>query len=105
MKADFGYSKNVHSLFGALLGPIMPRSMGGKEEGGHFIPIGLGGGFYIPEADFQLAQGHANITGKVQFVGLAKDGSAIHATREALHVDANCDGFIAWIFPEAAHDR
>jgi len=86
-------------LLEAIRKTLAPPAHAGIAEGGHFIQVSMGHGFYIPEADFKLAQERANQLGKVQFVGLAHDGSAIHATREELHVDARCEGHIAWILP------
>lgn len=100
---DFGVNSRNENIFAAILGPLTSRP--GIEQGGHFIQVGVCSGFYIPEADYQLALDRANESGKVQFVGLAKNGSGIHATREALHVDPNCDGYIAWIFPEASNGK
>jgi len=73
----------------------------GTREGGVYIPVGLGHGFYIPAADYEAAQARAAIAGKVQFVGLARDGSAVHGTRDELQRDPRVDGYIAWIFPPA----
>lgn len=100
MTCDFGFDAKNESVWAAMLGPTIKPA--GIAEGGHFITVGYCGGFYIPETDYLAALAIANETRKVQFVGLAKDGSGIHASREALHVDPNCDGYIAWIFPEAA---
>lgn len=101
METHFGDSLKTsvpQMLWEAFKSQMKPQ---GEPVGGHFIQIGVGvGGFYIPEADFQLAQARANQLRKVQFVALAKDNSAIHGTREELHVDSRCAGYIAWIFPE-----
>jgi hypothetical protein len=75
-----------------------PMNLGPLDRG-HYIQIGLGTGFYIPEADYQTAQSLANESRQVQFVGVTKAGLAIHGTREEIHANPESAGVIAWIMP------
>lgn len=73
----------------------------GPLERGHYIQIGLGTGFYIPEADYQAAQARANELRAVQFVGITKGGKALHGTRDEIHGNRDSAGLVAWIFPQS----
>lgn len=77
---------------------ICPSVVGPLTEG-HYVQLGLGLGFYVPESDFQVAQQRANETGKVQFLGISKDGRALHGTREEIKAMPDLAGQIAWIVP------
>jgi hypothetical protein len=67
-----------------------------------WIQVGLGIGFWLPERAYTIAKGLANQTGKPQFVGLDRNGAAIHSTsRDALRLDPKATGEIAWIFPDS----
>lgn len=73
----------------------------GPLSHGHYIQVGLGTGFYIPESAYQAAQAHANETRTVQFVGVARNGAALFGTRDEIHADPDSSGVVAWIFPQA----
>lgn len=91
-------------LFAALTATFGAQPSPGIREGGVYIQVGLGNGFYIPKADYDRAQALADETRKVQFVGLARDGSGLHGTREELLYNPNLAGFIAWIFPTGCNE-
>ena len=80
------------------LDPLAPMNLGPLDRG-HYIQIGLGTGFYVPESDFQLVQGRANETGRVQFLGVTKAGAPIHGTRDEIHANSESAGLVAWIMP------
>jgi len=71
----------------------------GPLTSGHYVQLGMGMGFYVPEADYELAQYRANETGKVQFLAVDKAGNALHGTREELLANPEMSGQIAWIVP------
>jgi hypothetical protein len=78
-----------------------PMNLGPLDRG-HYIQIGLGTGFYIPECDYQAALTRANDLHQVQFVGVTKGGQAIHGTHEEIHGHPESAGVIAWIMPGGA---
>ena len=67
---------------------------------GHYIQIGMGIGFYVPEADYQLAQSRANQTRLVQFLAVTRDGRAVHGSRRELLDRRDLAAGIAWIVPQ-----
>lgn len=76
-----------------------PMTLGPLTQG-HYIQVGMGTGFYVPEADYQLALARATESRAVQFLGVTKAGAAIHGTRDDIHQHPHSAGVIAWIFPE-----
>lgn len=79
---------------GAELSPIV-----GPLRAGHYVQIALGLGFYVPESDYQCAQELANETGKVQFIGVTRDGRALAGTRDHVLNSADSAGVCAWVVP------
>ena len=79
---------------GAELSPVV-----GPLRAGHYVQIALGLGFYVPEADYQRAQELANESGKVQFLGVTRDGRALAGTREQVLTSADSAGVCAWVVP------
>ncbi|HET6220151.1 MAG TPA: hypothetical protein VFE27_24195 [Acidobacteriaceae bacterium] len=77
---------------GGILGPL---------KDGHYVQVGMGVGFYVPEADFQTVQRLANETGKVQFLSVDRLGRPLRGSREELLANPECAGVIAWITPGA----
>lgn len=71
----------------------------GALTAGHYVQVGMGMGFYVPEEAFQSAQSKANLTGKIQFLGVTKNGVQIHGTREEILDHPNSAGVVAWIVP------
>lgn len=71
----------------------------GPLESGHYVQIGMGLGFYVPEAAFQAAQAAANESRKVQFLGVTKAGEPITGTRESIFDHPESAGLVAWIVP------
>ncbi|HEY2351968.1 MAG TPA: hypothetical protein VGH83_05625 [Candidatus Acidoferrum sp.] len=67
---------------------------------GHYVQIGIGIGFYVPEDAFQCVQSIANETGQTQFLGVTKDGRALHTSRDELLAQPDLAGGIAWIVPQ-----
>lgn len=84
------------------LDPLEPMNLGPLNRG-HYIQIGLGTGFYVPEADFQQVQERADETRQVQFLGVTKEGTPIHGTRDDIHANPQSAGLIAWIVPKAGY--
>jgi hypothetical protein len=72
----------------------------GPLTDGHYVQLGIGMGFYVPEADYQIAQRRANETLKVQFLSVDSLGRALHGTREELLGNPECKAGIAWIVPQ-----
>jgi len=93
---------NLKQLF-AGLDPLADAMNLGPIEQGHYIQIGLGTGFYIPESDYEAAQSRANEMRQVQFVGVTRAGIPIHGTRDEIHANPESAGLVAWIFPK--HDE
>ncbi|HKD38223.1 MAG TPA: hypothetical protein VKB78_15525, partial [Pirellulales bacterium] len=51
---------------------------------GHYIAVGAGFGFFVSERDFRDLQDLANALGKVQFLGVTRDGQSLFGTREEI---------------------
>jgi len=78
----------------SLLGPL---------TAGRYIQLAMGLGFYVPESDFQTVQELANVTGRVQFLGVTRDGAAIVGTSRAEILEReDSAGLVAWIVPQGA---
>jgi hypothetical protein len=75
-----------------------PMNLGPLDRG-HYIQVGIGTGFYVPEDDFQTLQARANETHTVQFLGVTKAGAPILGTREEIHANPESAGLVAWIMP------
>ncbi|HTH42865.1 MAG TPA: hypothetical protein VL498_06855 [Terracidiphilus sp.] len=75
---------------GGILGPL---------NEGHYVQVGIGLGFYVPEADFETVQRLANETRKVQFLSVDRLGRPLYGSREDLLNNPDCAGVIAWIVP------
>lgn len=82
------------------LDPLSETLNMGPLDRGHYVQIGLGTGFYIPESDYEQAQAAADETRKCQFVGVTKAGYGLHGTREEILENPESSGVIAWIFPK-----
>lgn len=83
----------------ATLTPSIPSVLGPVTTG-HYIQIGMGLGFYVPESDYQLAKRTANATHRVQFLGVTLGGDPIHASREEILNREDSAGLVAWILPD-----
>jgi len=84
------------------LDPLAEPIVLGPLDRGHYIQVGLGTGFYVPEAEYQQAQAQANETRSVQFIGVTKAGAAIRGTRDEIHANPDSSGVVAWIMPLAS---
>lgn len=69
----------------------------GTLTAGHYVQVGMGMGFYVPEESYQAVQQIANETGRVQFLTVDKEGQPIHGTRDECLERGN--GCVAWIVP------
>ena len=76
----------------------MPVNVGPLQSG-HYVQVGLGMGFYVPESDFEALQERANQTHKIQFLGVTKAGIPLTGSREQILDDPNTAGVCAWIVP------
>ena len=72
----------------------------GPLTAGHYVQISLGTGFYVPERDFAELQKLANLTRKIQFLGVTKSGESMFGTREEIAARPDSAGLIAWIVPQ-----
>jgi hypothetical protein len=91
---------NVHPIIAAALTrQLEPHNMG-PLTAGHYIQVGMGFGFYVPEADFAELQKLANVTHRIQFLGVTTTGEPIYGTREEIHARPDSAGLIAWIVPQ-----
>lgn len=83
------------------LTPFTLHSLLGPLTAGRYIQIGMGLGFYVPESDFKTVQDLANITGRVQFLGVTHAGAAIlGASRDEILEREDSAGLVAWIVPQ-----
>ena len=72
----------------------------GPLTAGHYIQIGMGAGFFVPERDYETAQGIANATRRVTFLAVSHEGKTIIcADRDRALIVATA-GLIAWITPQ-----
>lgn len=66
----------------------------GPLTSGRWIQVGGSLGFFVPESDYQLAQLEADLTGRVQFLGVTRDGRALAVCKcgetAAQHGNGNC---------------
>lgn len=85
-----------------LRGKHQPEVIGPVTKG-HWVQVGMGIGFYVPEEAYQCVQAIADDTRRVQFLAVTKDGRAIHASRDELVSNPEVSGGIAWIVPH--HDK
>ncbi len=89
--------------FARVLAPPVTVRPAGDPADWHYIPVGLGWGFYIPEKDFQFALEQASLQHRIWFVANMRDGRVKHSTsRDALYNDPHCNGEIAWIHPNGS---
>lgn len=76
-----------------------PGGIFGPLNDGHYVQVGMGLGFYVPEADFQIVQRLANESRKVQFLSVDRLGRPLYGSRDELLTNPECAGVIAWIVP------
>lgn len=89
-----------HSLVSEILEfRAAPKNLGPLNDG-HYVQVGLGFGFYVPESDYQELQRLANTTGRIQFLGITRDGNPLYGSRDAITAHPDSAGCIAWIVPK-----
>ena len=75
-------------------------SLVGPLTSGHYVQIGMGMGFYVPEEDYQRVQALADETRKVQFLGVTRNGQPLTGRRDEINNHPESAGMIAWIVPQ-----
>lgn len=92
-------SSSLHSIIDQTLNPFTSRQIAGPLREGHYVQISLGMGFYVPEAAFHAAQQRATATGRIQFLGVTRDGRVLQGERETILAHPDSAGLLAWIVP------
>jgi hypothetical protein len=85
--------------FESLVRLASPRNFG-PLTAGHYVQVGLGFGFYVPELDFAELQALANVTRNIQFLCVTKAGAPLYGTREEILEHPESAGVVAWIVPQ-----
>jgi hypothetical protein len=92
-------NEHVHPVFASILNRQLGRNLGPLSTG-HYVQIGMGLGFYVPERDYADLQALANVTRRTQFLGITKTGEPLFGTREEIAAHPESAGLIAWIAPQ-----
>lgn len=92
---------SLHSIIDQALNPFTSRQIAGPLREGHYVQISLGMGFYVPEVAFHAAQQRATATGRIQFLGVARDGRVLEGDHETILGHPDSAGLVAWIVPGA----